>query len=91
MRPVTDKRSSPSVQRLEIEARPGLPDPLAEATLHRLAAWLDARPRALRTRKVFHLDLGLDSSEAERVLAALTDPVAEVGALGMLDDPSHPS
>jgi phosphoribosylformylglycinamidine synthase II len=80
MRPV-------SVQRLEIEARPGLPDPLAEATIHRLAVWLDVHPRALRTRKVHHLDLGLDSREAERVLAALTDPVAEVGALGMLDDP----
>ncbi|MFV8748944.1 AIR synthase-related protein [Nannocystaceae bacterium ST9] len=82
-----DTRPSPSVQRLEIEARPGLPDPLAEATLHRLAVWLGSRPRALRTRKVYHLDLGLDSREAEQVLAALTDPVAEVGALGMLADP----
>lgn len=87
MRPVMD---SHSVQRLEIEARPGLPDPLAEATLHRLATWLGTRPRALRTRKVVHLDLGLDERDAARVLAALTDPVAEVGALGMLPDPLDP-
>jgi phosphoribosylformylglycinamidine synthase II len=86
MRPVIATRPSLCVQRLEIEARPGLPDPLARATIHRLAVWLDVHPRALRTRKVHHLDLGLDSRDAERVLAALTDPVAEVGALGMLDD-----
>ncbi len=93
MRPVIDPRPSPfhrpiaPVWRVEIEARPGLPDPLAEATIHRLAVWLDSHPRALRTRKVYHLDLGLDVAEAERVLAALTDPVAEIGALGMLEDP----
>lgn len=86
MRPVM---GSSTVQRLEIEARPGLPDPLAAATLHRLATWLGLQPRALRTRKVVHLDLGLDEREAAQVLAALTDPVAEVGALGMLPDPQH--
>lgn len=90
MRPVIATRPSPSVHRLEIEARPRLPDPLAQATIHRLAVWLDVHPRALRTRKVYHLDLGLDSRDAERVLAALTDPIAEVGALGMLDDPLDP-
>ncbi|MFO7561171.1 MAG: AIR synthase-related protein [Enhygromyxa sp.] len=76
-----------TVHRLEIEARPGLADPLAEATKQRLDTWLGLRPRALRTRKVYHLDFGLPQDEAERVLAALVDPVAEVGALGMLDDP----
>ncbi len=75
------------VQRLEIEARPGLPDPLAEATRHKLETWLQLRPRAIRTRKVVHLDLDLDAGEAARVLAALVDPVAEIGSLGMLDDP----
>ena len=75
-----------TVHRLEIEARPGLADPLAEATKRRLDTWLGLRPQALRTRKVYHLDLGLSEDEAARVLAALVDPVAEVGALGMLDD-----
>jgi phosphoribosylformylglycinamidine synthase subunit PurSL len=77
-----------TVQRLEIEARPGLADPLAEATRRRLETWLDLRPRALRTRKVYRLDLGLDEADAGRVLAALVDPVAEIGALGMLEDPT---
>jgi len=76
-----------SVHRLEIEARAGIGDPLAEATKHRLETWLGVRPRALRTRKVYHLDLGLDAREAGEVLAALVDPVAERGALGILDDP----
>lgn len=76
-----------TVHRLEIEARQGLADPLAEATKQRLDTWLGLRPRAVRTRKVYHLDFGLAHDEAERVLATLVDPVAEVGALGMLDDP----
>jgi phosphoribosylformylglycinamidine synthase II len=76
-----------TVHRLEIEARQGLADPLAEATRRRLDTWLGLRPRALRTRKVYHLDFGLARNEAARVLEALVDPVAEVGALGMLEDP----
>jgi phosphoribosylformylglycinamidine (FGAM) synthase-like enzyme/phosphoribosylformylglycinamidine (FGAM) synthase PurS component len=75
------------LHRLEIEARPGLSDPLAEATRRRLATWLNLRPKALRTRKVYHLDLDLDAESAVRVLEALVDPVAETGALGMLEDP----
>ncbi len=76
-----------TVHRLEIEARRGLADPLAEATRRRLDTWLGLQPRALRTRKVYHLDFGLSDEEAAEVLAALVDPVAEVGALGLLDDP----
>ena len=75
-----------TVHRLEIEARRGLADPLAEATKQRLDTWLGLRPRALRTRKVYHLDFGLDPEEAGQVLDALVDPVAEIGSLGMLDD-----
>ena len=77
------------VQRLEIEARPGLADALATETLHRLANWLELRPTRLRTRKVFHLDFGLSDDEAAQVLDCLVDRVAEVGALGMLEDPQH--
>jgi phosphoribosylformylglycinamidine synthase II len=76
-----------TVHRLEIEARQGLADPLAEATKRRLDTWLGLRPRTLRTRKVYHLDFDLARDEAARVLEALVDPVAEVGALGMLEDP----
>ncbi len=61
-------------------------DALGEQTRRRLEGWLGLRPRALRTRRVLHLDLGLTHAEAERVLAALSDPVAEVGAVGMLPD-----
>ncbi|KIG12324.1 Phosphoribosylformylglycinamidine synthase, PurS subunit [Enhygromyxa salina] len=78
-----------TLHRLEIEARSGLGDPLAEATRRRLDTWLQLRPRALATRRVYHLELGLDADEAAQVLAALVDPVAEVGALGMLADPVH--
>ncbi|PRP98641.1 AIR synthase-related protein [Enhygromyxa salina] len=78
-----------TLHRLEIEARGGLGDPLAEATRQRLDTWLQLRPRALATRRVYHLELGLDADEASQVLAALVDPVAEVGAVGMLDDPAH--
>jgi phosphoribosylformylglycinamidine synthase II len=78
-----------TVHRLEIEARPELGDPLAEATRRRLDTWLGLRPAALRTRKVYHLELGLDELAAKRVLDALVDPVAERGAVGMLDDPIH--
>ena len=76
-----------SVHRLEIEAQSRVGDPLAEATRRRLDTWLGVRPRALQTRKVYHLDLGLSEAEAEQVLDALVDPVAERGALGMLEDP----
>lgn len=75
-----------TVHRIEIEMRPELGDPVAEATLRRLDTWLGLRPTALRSRKVYHLDLGLDDDEATRVLTALVDPVAERGAVGMLPD-----
>jgi phosphoribosylformylglycinamidine synthase II len=69
--------------RLEIAARPGQSDALATATGAQLAG---LSPSGLRTRKVYLLDLDINPSEAEAVLAALTDPVAEVGAVGALPD-----
>jgi len=82
-----------TVHRLEIEVRPGLSDPLAEATKLRFKTWLGLEVSALRTRKIYHLDHELDAGEAARVLEALVDPVAEIGALGMFADvhPSAPS
>ena len=74
------------VHRLEIEARPGLSDALAESTARRLRSEL-AITAAVRTRRVYLLDLDLDDEGAAEVLDRLVDPVAEVGALGMLDDP----
>lgn len=63
--------------------RPGLGDALATATGAQLAGM---RPSGLRTRKVYLLDLDITPDEAQTVLAALTDPVAEVGAVGALAD-----
>lgn len=73
------------VHRLEIATRPGLRDTLGEATERRLRH-LGAGDARVRTRKVFHLDLDVDEAEAARVLAHLVDPIAEVGAVGMLHD-----
>ncbi len=74
------------VHRLEIEARPGLSDALAESTARRLRSEL-AITATVRTRRVYLLDLDIDGAEAAEVLARLVDPVAEIGALGMLDEP----
>lgn len=77
-----------SVWRLEIGAKPGMPDALAAATRWRLQT-VGVSPRDLATRKVYLIDVpGVDAGAAARVLAALTDPVTEVGAVGALDDPS---
>lgn len=72
--------------RLEIEVQPHVRDALAVASAARFAAWSGIVPSELRTRKVFHLDLGIDAAEVEQVLAALVDPIAETGAVGMLPD-----
>ena len=74
--------------RLEIEARPGLPDALGAVTRQELQAFLSLTPTRVRTRKIYHLDLDIDASEAARIAAALVDPIAEVGAIGMLADAS---
>ncbi len=67
--------------------RPDLVDPLARELQGKLARWLGLRAERLWTRRIIHLDLDLSHAEAERVLAALVDPVAERGALGNLPDP----
>ncbi len=79
------------MHRLEIATRPELVDALATATAAHLATELAAELRGgaaphVRTRRVFLLDLDLAPGEAEQVLAALTDPVAELGAVGALPD-----
>ncbi len=87
--PAASTESSASLWRLEIAARPELSDALASATATRLKAVLGLSPASLRTRKLYHLDLGLDAGEAAQVLAALVDPVSEEGALGCLPDPAE--
>lgn len=74
------------VYRLEIEARPGLPDALGAVTQKQLQAFLSLAPSRVRTRKVYHLDLDLDAAEAERIAQVLVDPIAEIGAVGLLPD-----
>ena len=73
------------VYRLEIAARPGLPDTVGVATEGRLRA-AGLAPAAVRVRKVYHLDVDVDADEAARILVHLVDPIAEVGAVGMLGD-----
>jgi phosphoribosylformylglycinamidine synthase len=85
--PAASTEASTSLWRLEIGARPELSDALASATATRLKAVLGLSPTSLRTRKLYHLDLGLDAGEAAQVLQALVDPISEVGALGCLPDP----
>lgn len=76
--------------RLEIENRPHVPDALGAMTERRLEDWLNLRAARVRTRKLFLCDLDIDAKEAERFLAAITDPVVEVSALGVLpDDTTH--
>ena len=74
------------VYRLEIEARPGLPDALGAVTQKQLQAFLKLTPERVRSRKVYHLDLDIDAVEASRIAAALVDPIAEIGAVGLLPD-----
>jgi phosphoribosylformylglycinamidine synthase len=75
-----------TVYRLEIEARPGLQDALGAVTKQELQAFLSLAPTRVRSRKVYHLDLDIDEGEAARIAAALVDPVAEIGAVGLLPD-----
>ena len=80
-----------TVHRLEIEARRGSDDASAHEIAHRLRGWLGLSAQAVRTRKVVWLEFGLLDDEAARVLTALVDPVAEVGAVGMLPDIEPPA
>lgn len=61
-------------------------DALGAQVHARLRTWLDLPVRRVHTRKVYQLDLDIDADEAARVLDALYDPVAEIGAIGTLPD-----
>ncbi|MBV1857812.1 MAG: hypothetical protein KUG77_05315, partial [Nannocystaceae bacterium] len=75
-----------TVHRVEIRSTARAGDALATQTRARLQSWLALDPSGVQSRRVYHLDLGLTQEEAERVCAALADPVAEEGSLDMLDD-----
>jgi hypothetical protein len=89
---VSSSAAAAGVTRLEITTRPAGTDALATATALRLQAVLGRTPE-LRTRKLYHLDLGLDLGRGEpaQVLAALVDPISELGAVGSLPDPAGAS
>ncbi|MBL4683908.1 MAG: hypothetical protein JKY37_04920 [Nannocystaceae bacterium] len=77
-----------STFRLEIGPRPSMPDPTAKALAARLRSWAGLSPASVSSRRVYLLDLDIDAQAAEQILQAVTDPVAEAGALGQLpDDP----
>lgn len=75
------------VYRLEIEPRPGLGDPQGATTLARVREWEGLDPSHWSSRRLYWLDLNVDRAQAQGVLEQLCDPVAEVGALGVLPDP----
>ncbi len=77
------------VWRLEIGVKEGISDALAAATRTRLQT-AGVSPLDLATRKVFLLESStlIDPGEVAQVLAALVDPVTEVGAVGALADPA---
>lgn len=75
-----------TVHRVEIRSTARAGDALAAQTQARFLSWLAVEPSGVQTRSVYHLDLGLTPAEAERVCAALADPVGEEGSLGLLDD-----
>ena len=79
------------VYRLEIETRAGLPDALADETLHRVRTHLGAsapRVAELRTRRRYLIEL--EGAGIERIRDALIDPVVERGALGTLPTGGDP-
>ncbi len=75
-----------AVHRIEIRASARAGDALAAQTRARLHRWLGLEASRVQTRRIYHLDLGLEQAEAQRVLAALTDPISEEGSLALLDD-----
>jgi phosphoribosylformylglycinamidine synthase II len=76
----------PLIVRLEIGTRPGQRDARAEAVAQEIREFLRIPVRAVRTRDVLRVDAPLQPGEAERLLAELTDPVRQAGAIGRLQD-----
>lgn len=75
-----------TVHRVEIRSSARAGDALGAQTRARLRAWLGVDAPRVQTRRIYHLDLGLTDEEAQRVCAALGDPVSEEASLGLLDD-----
>lgn len=63
-----------------------MPDAPATELSERLRSWAGLSPTRVTCRRVYLLDLDIDEAQAQQVLEALTDPVAEQGALGRLPD-----
>jgi phosphoribosylformylglycinamidine synthase len=74
------------IHRLEIAPRPGLRDARSQALAAAAHDVLGLRLGRVRSRDVYKIDAPLSDDEARRVLHEFTDPVAQQGALGRLDD-----
>jgi phosphoribosylformylglycinamidine synthase II len=79
-------RSPTPVHRLEIGIRPAFRDPRGDDVRADVERFLHLFVARVRTRDVYHVEGDLSRDEAARVLAELTDPIVQVGALGRLDD-----
>ncbi|MCK6547390.1 AIR synthase-related protein [Myxococcota bacterium] len=74
------------VHRLEIGIRPGFRDPRGDDVRAEVEKFLHLSVARVRTRDVYHVEGDVSGDEAARVLAELTDPIVQTGALGRLDD-----
>jgi phosphoribosylformylglycinamidine synthase subunit PurSL len=74
------------VHRLEIATRPNLDDTRGSAIAATVRGFLGIPVTRVRTRDVHRIEAGLSDDDARRVLREFVDPVAQVGALGRLDD-----
>lgn len=74
------------VHRLEIATRPSLPDPRGSSIAATIRGFLGIPVTRVRVRDVHRIDAELTSEDAGRLLHEFVDPVAQVGALGSLDD-----
>ena len=74
------------VHRLEIATRPTLPDARGASIAATVREFLHVPVTRVRTRDVHRIDADLTDDDARRVLHEFVDPVAQIGALGRLDD-----
>ncbi len=74
------------IHRIEIAPRAGLRDARGLAVAAEAREVLGSPVTRVRSRDVYRIDAPLTPAEAEKVLHEFTDPVAQSGALGKLDD-----
>jgi phosphoribosylformylglycinamidine synthase len=74
------------IHRIEIATRPGLRDARGEHVAQQIRDFLHIPIDRVRTRNVYHVDANLNDEEVARIVHELTDPVAQAGAVGRIED-----